>query len=129
MEEVKEALRIEAELEGSSSYLSFFKTKGNRLRFGIILAVGFFSQWSGNGLISYYLTLVLDSIGYKSEGTQTLVNGILTIWNLVTTLVFAFLCDRFPRRVLFLTSTVAMFVTFISTYFDSLLVWFRGGMC
>lgn len=115
IEEIKQALRIDEELEGESSYLSFFKTKGNRRRFFIILAVGFFSQWSGNGLISYYLTLVLDSIGYEAESTQTLINGLLSIWNLVTTLGFALIVNKFGRRTLFLISTILMLVTFIST--------------
>lgn len=44
MEEIREALRIDRENATNTSYLSFFKTKGNRLRFWIILAVGFFSQ-------------------------------------------------------------------------------------
>jgi hypothetical protein len=52
LEEIKEALRLEQESAKTSSYLAFFKTRGNMLRFFIILAVGFFSQWSGNGLIS-----------------------------------------------------------------------------
>jgi hypothetical protein len=52
MEEIREALRIDRGISQNTSYLSFFRTKGNRLRFWLILTVGFFSQWSGNGLIS-----------------------------------------------------------------------------
>ncbi|CAI6338710.1 unnamed protein product [Periconia digitata] len=113
LEEIKEALRLEKESSASGSYQSFFKTRGNMLRFSIILAVGFFSQWSGNGLISYYLTLILDSIGIESQETQTLINGILTIWNLVTSLGFSLVVNRFKRRTMFLTSTACMLVCFI----------------
>ncbi|RDW78372.1 general substrate transporter-4 [Coleophoma crateriformis] len=113
LEEIREALRLEKEAHNGTSYVSFAKTKGNRLRFMIILAVGFFSQWSGNGLISYYLTLILDSIGYTSQDTQTLINGILTIWGLVTTFGFALLVNRFKRRTMFLASTIGMLVTYI----------------
>lgn len=52
MHEIREALRIEQEFAQNDSYLAFFKTKGNRTRFWLILCVGFFSQWSGNGVIS-----------------------------------------------------------------------------
>lgn len=114
MEEIKAALYVEAELTSSVSYLSFFKTKGNRHRFFIILAVGFFSQWSGNGLTSYYLNIVLESIGYKDEETKTLINGILQIWGLVTSLCFALVVNKFGRRAMFLTSTGAMLVVYIS---------------
>ncbi|KAL1634229.1 hypothetical protein SLS58_010773 [Diplodia intermedia] len=78
--QIAEALRLEAAAAQASSYLTFFATRGNRRRFAIVLAVGFFSQWSGNGLVSYYLALVLDSIGYESQATQTLVNALLQIW-------------------------------------------------
>ena len=33
----------------------FYKTAGMRKRLVIIIFVGFFSQWAGNGIISYYL--------------------------------------------------------------------------
>ncbi|GKT86464.1 LOW QUALITY PROTEIN: hexose transporter [Colletotrichum tofieldiae] len=80
MEEIRTALRLESEASRTTSYLSFFHTPGNRRRFLIILCVGFFSQWSGNGLISYYLSLILNSIGYTSQDTQTLINALITLW-------------------------------------------------
>lgn len=52
MEEIREALRIDLEVVRNSSYVSFLKTRGNRLRLVLVVVVGFFSQWSGNGLIS-----------------------------------------------------------------------------
>lgn len=36
----------------------------------IIVALAFFSQWSGNGLVSYYLNKVFDSIGITDPTTQ-----------------------------------------------------------
>lgn len=111
--EIREALRLEAEAAKSTSFLSFFNTKGNRHRFFIILAVGFFSQWSGNGLISYYLSLILNSIGYESEATQTLLNALLQIWSLFWGVLFALLVDRFGRRLLFLTSTIGILAVYI----------------
>ncbi|KAH8884111.1 putative sugar transporter [Thozetella sp. PMI_491] len=114
MEEIREALRIDREISMNTSFLSFLRTKGNRKRLVLILTVGFFSQWSGNGLISYYLTLILDSIGYKSEETQTLINAVLAIWSLISTgFVAFFMVDRFPRRTLFLVSTLGMLISYI----------------
>lgn len=113
VQEINRALEIDQEISQGTSYLAFFKTRGNRHRLAIILAVGFFSQWSGNGLTSYYLSLVLDSIGYTAESTQTLVNGLLQIWGLITSVFFALLVNKFGRRPLFLTSTIAMLITFM----------------
>ena len=36
----------------------------------IIIALAFFSQWSGNGLVSFYLKDVLDAIGITNPTTQ-----------------------------------------------------------
>jgi hypothetical protein len=60
--EVKAAIELDKE-SGKTGWADFFKTKGNRKRIGIITAIGFFSQWSGNGLISYYLKYVMDRVG------------------------------------------------------------------
>jgi MFS family permease len=114
IEEIKVALHLEAEMAKDSEWISFFATKGNRRRLLIILCVGFFSQWSGNGLSSYYLAIVLDSIGYTSSKSQSLINGVLQIWALVTSLAFALVVNKFKRRTLFLASTGALLVTFIS---------------
>ncbi|RDW57754.1 hypothetical protein BP5796_12555 [Coleophoma crateriformis] len=113
MQEIRAAIQIDLEQQQNNSYLAFFHTTGNRRRFFIILAVGFFSQWSGNGIISYYLSLVLDSIGYTSQDTQTLINAILTIYGLVIGIIFAFLCDFWPRRTLFLFSTAGALASYI----------------
>ncbi len=51
--EIRETLTLEKEFEGSA-WTELFKTKGNRHRLVILISLGFFSQWSGNGLVSYY---------------------------------------------------------------------------
>ena len=78
----------------------------------IIVAIAFFSQWSGNGLVSYYLNKVFDSIGITDPTIQLLINGILQIWNLCVAVTASFLCDRLGRRLLFMTSTIGMLVSF-----------------
>ena len=74
----------------------------------IIVAIAFFSQWSGNGLVSYYLTKVFDQIGITGTGTQLLINGILQIWNLFWAVYASFMVDRLGRRFLFLLSAGLM---------------------
>jgi hypothetical protein len=43
-----------------------------------------------------------------------LINGLLQIWGLVTSCFFALMVNKFGRRTLFLTSTGAVLVTFVS---------------
>lgn len=81
-------------------------------RMRIIIAIAFFSQWSGNGLVSYYLNKVLDGIGITSEFDKNLFNGILQIYNLGTAYLGALVVERAGRRVLFLTSTAGMCITY-----------------
>jgi MFS family permease len=44
--EIKETLRIEFQYQKSSSYLDFFRTRGNRYRLMLLASLGLFSQWS-----------------------------------------------------------------------------------
>ena len=38
------------------------------------------AQWNGIGVVSYYLTLVLDTVGVTDSFDQTLINGLLQIF-------------------------------------------------
>jgi MFS family permease len=78
----------------------------------VIIALAFFSQWSGNGLVSYYLTKVLNGIGITGQGEQLLINGILQIYNYATAIVGALVVDKAGRRTLFLVSTAGMCAMF-----------------
>lgn len=63
--------------------------------------------------MSYYLTLVLDTVGIKDTNTQTLINGLLQVFNFVAAAGAALLVDRLGRRTLFLWSAIGMLISFI----------------
>lgn len=63
--EITTAIAMKKNRENSGSYVDFLRTPGNRKRLFIIISFGLFAQWSGNGLVSYYLNLLMDSIGIK----------------------------------------------------------------
>jgi hypothetical protein len=79
--EMKTAIEAEAAATAGISYMSFFRTKGNRKRLYILICLGFYSQWIGNGVISYYLPQILSTIGITSASAQTGLNGGLSIWS------------------------------------------------
>ncbi|KAH7107183.1 hexose transporter [Auriculariales sp. MPI-PUGE-AT-0066] len=110
--EIKEALRLEEEAQQAVSYLSLFSTAGNLRRMRVIIAIGFFSQWSGNGLISYYLSIILTNIGLVESWKQTLLNGFLQIWNITIAISASLLTERFGRRTLWLVSTAGMLLSY-----------------
>ncbi|KZT23674.1 hexose transporter [Neolentinus lepideus HHB14362 ss-1] len=103
-EEIKAAIELDRAVAANVGWKAFVATPGNRKRLRIIVAIAFFSQWSGNGLVSYYLNKVFDNIGITNPTTQLLINGILQIWNLFWACSASFLVDKAGRRVLFLTS-------------------------
>ncbi|THH12736.1 hypothetical protein EW146_g7407 [Bondarzewia mesenterica] len=111
-EEIKAAIDFDRNVAANTGYKSLFTTPGNRRRMRIILALAFFSQWSGNGLVSYYLNKVFDTIGITDPTIQLLINGILQIWNLFWACLAATLVDRLGRRALFLTSACGMLLFF-----------------
>ncbi|TRM63692.1 general substrate transporter [Schizophyllum amplum] len=111
-EEIKAALDFDQKVAGNVGWKALWTTPGNRRRMRIIIALAFFSQWSGNGLVSYYLNAVFDSIGITDPTTQLLINGILQIWNQFWALGAGLLVNRIGRRTLFLWSTIGMFLFF-----------------
>lgn len=112
LQEIKDTIKLEQEFE-SNGWLELIKTKGNRHRLIILLSLGLFSQWSGNGLVSYYINIVLDSIGITNSNTQLVINGCLQILNIIVATGQCFFVDKIGRRPLFLVATTGMLVVFI----------------
>lgn len=110
--EVQQTLALEQEFE-KGTWSELWATPGNRHRLIILVSFGLFSQWSGNGLVSYYLTGVLKTVGITDSKTQLEINGYLTIVQLVSAVAICFFVDKIGRRPLFLTSCVGMLISFI----------------
>ncbi|KAH6695536.1 general substrate transporter [Plectosphaerella plurivora] len=110
-EEICNAIDNE-KMAGTTTWKSMISTKGNRYRVFLVLCMGFMSQWSGNGLVSYYLSRILDSVGVTNKDTQALINGIINIWNFGLALTTAFFVERIGRRPLFRVSTLGMLTIF-----------------
>jgi MFS family permease len=111
--EITAAIAMEKAGGKSFAFTDFLRTKGNRWRLLIIICVGLFSQWSGNGLVSYYLTTILNNIGITDSKSQLGINGGLTTFSLITNIFFSFFVDRWGRRRIQIISTVGMLVTFV----------------
>lgn len=69
---------------------------------------------NGAAVLSYYLVLVLNTIGITNAFDQTLINGLLQIFNWIISTVFgAMMVDRVGRRTLFLVATSGMLVSYM----------------
>ncbi|KAJ5103767.1 hypothetical protein N7532_004296 [Penicillium argentinense] len=110
--EIQETIRLERE-NTQNGWAMLVQTPGNRKRLLLIVLVSFFSQCSGNGLVSYYLHDILKSVGIESSYDQSMINGALTIWCFLVALgCSSFLVDILGRRLLFMIAGVGMLITF-----------------
>lgn len=109
--EIQETIALE-QAASRQGWAVFLQTKGNRKRLLLIVLTTFFSQCSGNGIASYYLHDILESVGVTDPYKQSLVNGGLQIWSFLCAIGFAFLVDKLGRRKLFLTAAIGMLLTF-----------------
>lgn len=111
--EIITAMEMDKQANSNSSWMDFVRTKGNRRRLMLVVALAVFGQWSGNGIIAYYLKLVLDSIGIKDPMDQLGINSGSKTMSLLINLFVAFYIDSFGRRPILLVSTIGMFVAFL----------------
>ncbi|KAJ7494748.1 general substrate transporter [Mycena galericulata] len=111
--QIRHALRLQEEIDRGTSYWSLFTTPGNRRRMRIIIGIAIFSQWSGNGLVSYYINLVLEGVGISGTRTKASINAGLQVFNLCFAVGASFLVDYMGRRTLFLISNAGMLFSFM----------------
>lgn len=109
--EMNEALQAEREVESAGLKL-FLATPANRRRLAILITIAVFGQWSGNGLVSYYLTKILTSIGITTQREQTMLTGTISTVNYATALMAAVLATKIGRRKMFVGGAIAMWLTF-----------------
>jgi hypothetical protein len=99
--EIHDTIKLKQKYKGNG-WTELFKTPGNRRRLLILVSLGLLSQWSGNGLVSYYMNDVLKGAGVSDPMLRLEINGILNIINFITALGMCFVIDKFGRRPLFL---------------------------
>lgn len=116
MLQIEEAIRIErnSENQGMKGLFKLLRKPANRRRLQIVFVLAIAAQWSGNTVLSYYLGLVLKQVGITDPTQQSLLNGGLQIFNMLSAMFCgAMLVDRLGRRTLFLWCAGGMCITYI----------------
>ena len=72
--EINQTIVMEAQVNRSSNYIDFLRTKGNRWRLAIIISLGVISQYSGNALFSNYIDDIYINAGIKDQNQKLAVS-------------------------------------------------------
>ncbi|KAH7418568.1 putative MFS sugar transporter [Cadophora sp. MPI-SDFR-AT-0126] len=112
MAQIEATIRIEMDAS-KQTYLDLFRTVGMRKRAFIGTMLGFFTQWSGNTLLSYYFMRILTMLGIKNSNTQQIINVGNQAWGLVNATTIALIVTRFARRKMFLICTIGMLCCYV----------------
>ncbi|BCS19071.1 putative MFS sugar transporter [Aspergillus puulaauensis] len=111
--QIEKTIRIELE-DAKNTWGDMFRTAGMRRRLLITAALGLFTQWSGNTLISYYLSDLLDMVNITDSVVKSKINVGINCWGFVTGTVLALTSPRFKRRTMYLTTACAMLCVYTS---------------
>ncbi|KAF8138796.1 hexose transporter [Boletus edulis] len=111
--QIEETLQEELKNAGMS-WRQVLSTSGMQKRVIIATFLGLFTQWSGNGLISYFLSPVLDNIGIHDNRTKNIINFAKDGWSLVNGTFLALTVSRYPRRRIYLACTISLLIVFIA---------------
>lgn len=108
--EICNAIEIEEQTK-RVSYTDFVRSKANRHRLLIIITISLGQNWIGNGIISYYLSPILKTVGITDPAQVAGINGGLQIFNLFFAVGGALNVERVGRRPLWLISTFGMLIS------------------
>lgn len=111
--EIKAALAAEKYTNGGNVWMEWFKTKSNRHRLFITLALPAMMQFCGNALISYYSNIIYNNIGFTTTIAKLKINIGLTLYGLVWSYVVSVICGKFKRTHLLITSYGSMSFFFV----------------
>ncbi|KAK3950055.1 lactose permease [Pseudoneurospora amorphoporcata] len=111
--QIASTLAEEQRLKSPFIFGDIFRDAPIRKRFGIAAVVGFFTQWSGNALISFYTPVILNAIGITDGTTQQLIILGWTCWGLVVAVPMSAVVPRFGGRTMFLCCTTGATLVYI----------------
>ncbi|KAK7695787.1 hypothetical protein QCA50_000424 [Cerrena zonata] len=110
--EIEKTLELERE-SSKTSWKELLKTPGMRKRVLIGSFLGLATQWSGNGLTSYFLSPILENVGIHDNREKNLINLAMTCWGFLNATTLALTVPKMRRRVAYLICTISL--TFIFT--------------
>jgi len=110
--QIKQALKMGPNI-AQTNRRTVFSTPGIRKRMVITAFLGLNLSWTGGGLISNFLSPILDSIGIRNYRTKNVVNLAYVFVKFVNSSAIALIIPRFRRRTMYLACTISLFVVMV----------------
>ncbi|KAF8969396.1 general substrate transporter [Flammula alnicola] len=104
--EFEEGVKLDASDKRWWDYSELFNTRNARYRTSMMLLMGFFGQWSGNGL-GYFLPILFGAAGVDSQNQRLTLNFANTIISATGALIGTSLTDKVGRRTMWFWGTLA----------------------
>lgn len=113
LQEYEELLKLDGADKRWWDYSALFRDRASVYRLGASVTVSAFSQWLGNGVLSYYLASVLTIAGYRDAISQANITLINSCQQFLFAICGAFLVERAGRRPLLLFSFAGCAATWL----------------
>ncbi|TFK27739.1 general substrate transporter [Coprinopsis marcescibilis] len=110
MEEIEEKIQVDGVDKRWWDFRPLFRTRADRYRAYMVILIGSFGQLSGNGLITYFMPILLKNAGITSQDRQLTLNFVNSVTSYIGALCGSAVIDRFGRRRILLTATGAVTV-------------------
>ncbi|OTB07291.1 hypothetical protein M426DRAFT_268600 [Hypoxylon sp. CI-4A] len=110
--EIQSTITQERETARAFVWADVYRDAPMRRRFTLAAIVGIFTQWSGNGLLSFYRMKILNLVGITDNRTVQKIILSNTCWGLIAAVPIAMIAPLFRRRVMFLTCTIGTAVVY-----------------
>ncbi|KAF8897789.1 general substrate transporter [Infundibulicybe gibba] len=104
--EFEESVKLDASDKRWWDYSELVNTRNARYRTFMMLLMGFFGQWSGNGL-GYFLTILFKNAGANSQNQRLVLNFANTLISAGGALIGTSLTDKVGRRTMWFWGTLA----------------------
>jgi predicted MFS family arabinose efflux permease len=122
-QEFQESIALDASDKRWWDYRGLFITSNARWRSLMMIMMGVFGQFSGNGL-GYFNSVIYNNLGYTSPATQLLLNLIGSITSAIGAGFGVLMTDIQPRRTVLVWGTAASAgMLAINVSFDQCLSW------
>ncbi len=77
--EIKEKIEIDGQDKRWWDFRPLFATRADRYRTYMVILIGTFGQLSGNGMITYFLPILLRNAGITSQSRQLTLNFVNSV--------------------------------------------------